>query len=149
MLAATVLLCCVLVSLVAVWTDVKHREVPHWIVGALVALWAVAAVVAPEALGAAPLTGLVCGATALAVGFFLHALGWLGGGDGKLLAALALWLGPADLGFALLATGLIGLVLALPALLRRPASFRDRGIPYACAIAPPAAAILAVRAVAG
>ena len=149
MLGTAALLCCVLVSLVAVWTDVKHREVPHWIVGALVLLWVLTAVLAPEALNGDPMMGVVCGAAALFLGLCLHALGWLGGGDGKLLAALAMWLGPADLGLALLATGLFGLLLALPALLRVSTLFRDRGIPYACAIAPPAAAILAVRAVSG
>lgn len=148
MLAAIALFCCVLVSLVAVWTDVKHREVPHWVIGTLVLLWVFAVVMAPEALDGGPLAGIACGVAMLVVAFFLHALGWLGGGDGKLLAALAMWLGPADLGLALLATGLFGLLLALPALLRHSMLFRDRGIPYACAIAPPAAAILAVRAVA-
>ena len=149
MLASTVLCCCVLVSLVAVWTDVRHRVVPHWVIGTLLALWVFTAVTVPEALNGEPLMGVVCGAAALVLGFLLHVLGWLGGGDGKLLAALAMWLGPADLGLALLATGLFGLLLALPALFRLSTLFRDRGIPYACAIAPPAAAILAVRAVSG
>ena len=149
MLGAAALFCCVLVSLVAVWTDVNHREVPHWIIGTLVALWVLTAVMAPEALNGEPMMGVVCGAAALVAGFCLHALGWLGGGDGKLLAALAMWLGPADLGLALLATGFFGLLLATPALFRLSTLFRERGIPYACAIAPPAAAILATRAVAG
>ena len=149
MLGATALCCCVLISLVAVWTDVKHREVPHWIIGTLVSLWALTAIFAPEALNGRPLLGIVCGAATLMVGFLLHTLGWLGGGDGKLLAAMAMWLGPADIGLALLATGLLGLLLALPALLRISTLFRDRGIPYACAIAPPAATILAARAIAG
>lgn len=148
MLGVTALWCCILVSLVAMWTDVKHREVPHWIIGTLIALWVPVAVFAPEALNGDPAMGIVCGAVALFVGFVLHTLGWLGGGDGKLLAALAMWLGPADLGPALLATGAFGLLLALPALLRASALFRDRGVPYACAIAPPAAAILAFRAMA-
>ena len=149
MLGETALFCCVLVCLVAVWTDVTRREMPHWIIGTLVGLWVLAAVMAPEALNGEPMTGVVCGAAALLLGFLLHTLGWLGGGDGKLLAALAMWLGPDDLGLALLATGCFGLLLALPALLRLSTLFRERGIPYACAIAPPAAAILAVRAVAG
>ena len=149
MLGATALLCCVLLSLVAVWTDVKRREVPHWIIGTLVVLWVLTAVMAPEALNGEPMMGAVCGAATLVVGFCLHAMGWLGGGDGKLLAALAMWLGPADLGLALLATGVFGLLLALPALFRLSTLFRERGIPYACAITPPAAAILAVRAIAG
>ena len=127
----------------------KHREVPHWIIGTLLSLWALTAIFAPEALNGEPLLGIACGAAVLIVGFVLHTLGWLGGGDGKLLAAMAMWLGPADLGLALLATGLFGIVLALPALLRLSTLFRDRGIPYACAIAPPAATILAVRAIAG
>ena len=147
-LGVTALCCCVLLSLIAVWTDVKHREVPHWVVGSLVLLWVLTAALAPEALNGEPLMGIVWGAAAFVVGFCLHALGWLGGGDGKLLAALAMWLGPADLGLALLATGLFGLFLALPALLRISRAFRDRGIPYACAIAPPAATILALRAIA-
>ena len=149
MFGVAALCCCVLISVVAVWTDVKHREVPHWVIGAIVSLWALTAVVAPEALNGEPIMGIVCGVTALLFGFFMHALGWLGGGDGKLLAALAMWLGPADLGIALLATGLFGLLLALPALFRISTLFRDRGIPYACAIAPPAAAILTFRAVGG
>ena len=114
MLGVTALFCCVLVSLVAVWTDVKRREVPHWIIGTLVVLWVLTAVMAPEALNGEPMMGVVCGAAALVVGFCLHALGWLGGGDGKLLAALSMWLGPADLGLALLATGFFGLLLAAP-----------------------------------
>ena len=122
---------------------------PHWIIGTLVGLWVLTAVMAPEALNGEPTMGVICGAAALVVGFCLHALGWLGGGDGKLLAALAMWLGPADLGLALLATGLFGLLLAAPALFQLSTLFRERGIPYACAIAPPAAAILAVRAIAG
>ncbi|MDE0056332.1 MAG: prepilin peptidase [Gammaproteobacteria bacterium] len=145
----TALCCCVLLSLVAMWTDVKHREVPHWIIGALVSLWVLTATVAPEALNGEPLMGIACGAAAFIVGFFLHALGWLGGGDGKLLAALAMWLGPTDLGLALLATGLFGLFLALPALLRFSTLFKERGVPYACAVAPPAATILAFRALIG
>ncbi len=133
-------------ALVAVWTDVKRREVPHWIVIGLALLWGVAAVWAPAALGAAPTAGLLCGAAALLFGFILHALGWLGGGDGKLLAVLAMWLGPADIGLALLATGALGLLLALPAMLRGDGEYRRRGLPLAAAIAPPAATLLAARA---
>lgn len=145
----TTLGCCVLVSLAAVWTDIRHREIPHWIIGALVSLWVLTAAFAPEALGGEPVLGVACGAAALVAGLILHTLGWLGGGDGKLLAAMAMWLGPADLGIALLATGAFGLLLALPALLRLSTLFRERGVPYACAIAPPAATILAVRAMTG
>ena len=77
--------------------------VPDWAVLALLGLWGVSALLAPWALGTTPLAGLACGCAGLGAGFAFHALGWLGGGDGKLLAAVALWLGPADVGFGLLA----------------------------------------------
>lgn len=137
-----------LLAFTAVWTDVKRREIPHWLVGGLVLLWLCAALVAPEALGAEPLVGLACGAVALVFGFALHALGWLGGGDGKLLAVLAMWLGPADVDLALLATSALGLLLALVAFLRRQGDWHRRGIPFGVAISPPAATLLVARAIA-
>ena len=82
------------------------------------------------------------------MGFAFHALGWLGGGDGKLLAALALWLGPADVGMALLGTGGLGLLVVLAAHLWPNSEWRRDGVPWAIAIAPPAAAVLALRALA-
>ena len=36
---------------------------------------------------------LLAGATVLAVGFALFSFGWIGGGDAKFAAAIALWLG--------------------------------------------------------
>ena len=48
-----------------------------------------------------------------AVGAALFACGWLGGGDVKLLAAAALWAGPAGLPQLLILTGVIGGALAL------------------------------------
>ena len=79
-------------------------------------------------------------------GFGFHALGWLGGGDGKLLATLALWLGPTHLGLWLLGTATIGLALAMTALAFRNGDFRTRGIPFAWAMVPPAAMLLLSRA---
>ena len=135
-------------GLAALYTDWRQREIPHWLGLGLGLLWAVAAWLAPEALDAAPLIALACGAGALAVGFALHALGWLGGGDGKLLAALAVWIGPVDLVWWLVATALLGLLLLLFALMRRSGDLRTRGIPFAWAMAPPAIVILLERAVA-
>ena len=137
-----------MLALVAVWTDVVRREIPHRILAGVALLWLVAALLEPQALNATPLAGLACGGGGLALGFLLHALGWLGGGDGKLLAVLAAWLGPSDLGPALLAAGVLGLFLVLAALARRTGDLRRRGIPCALAIAPPAALMLAARAVA-
>ena len=134
------------IALVAVWTDIQRREVPHWIVGGLVTSWLAAATLEPEAIDASPIASVACGLAGLLFGFVLHALGWLGGGDGKLLAALALWLGPADIGLALLGTGFLGGLLVLLALARRD-RWRHRELPCAVAIVPPAATLLIVRAV--
>ena len=50
---------------------------------------------------------------ALAAGFGLFAAGWLGGGDGKLIAATALWLGPAATIDFVLVAALAGGALAM------------------------------------
>ncbi len=147
-LGLTALFASALLALAAAGTDLQRREIPHWILAGMVLLWLAAAWLAPEALNAAPWVGLVCGGAGLALGFVLYALGWLGGGDGKLLAVLAMWLGPADLGLALVAAGALGLLLALLALARPKGGLRRRGLPCALAIAPPAATLLAARALA-
>jgi prepilin peptidase CpaA len=58
---------------------------------------------------------VAAGAGALVLGFVFFACGWIGGGDAKLFAATALWLGPAALpSYALIASVLGGgLTLAL------------------------------------
>ena len=108
--------------------------------------WLVGAVLAPEAINGRVLASVLCGLAGLLLGFVFHALGWLGGGDGKLLAALALWLGPADVALALVCTGVIGAMLTLLALMRWT-GWRRRGIPCAVAIVPPAAVLLVFRAI--
>ena len=115
----------------------------------MVALWAVVAFANPDALGVARLEALTCGGLMLVLGFGLHAAGWVGAGDGKLLAVLALWLGPADLAFALFGTTALGLMLLLLAWTRPEGDFRERGIPFAWAIVPPAATLLLARALVG
>lgn len=131
----------------AMWTDWCRRDVPHALVLGLAGLWCVAAVFAPTALGGTPDAALLCGAAALAVGFLLFLPGWLGGGDGKLVGALALWLGPQDLAIALLASAALLLMLLMaPALGGIGRDFRARGIPFACAFVPPSVLLLAARA---
>jgi len=87
---------------------------------------------------------------ALGVGMALFALGWFGGGDAKLYAAIALWF---DLGWAIplfLFVALAGVILAvlhiMVALLRRSDATRSRSmregkIAYGVAIALGAAAM--------
>src|SRR5262245_7971881 len=56
---------------------------------------------------------LASGASILVLGFGLFALGWIGGGDAKLAAATAIWLGFDLLGEYALVASLLGGVLTL------------------------------------
>ena len=137
-------------AVAAAWTDWRWRMVPNAIPAALACLWLVAVAGRPELLNATVLASVLCGGAALAAGVAGYALGGLGAGDAKLLAGLALWLGPLDAAFALLAAGVLLLALLSPALTARGAAvLRARGIPFACALAPPAAFLLASRGLAG
>jgi prepilin peptidase CpaA len=97
--------------IVAALKDATSYTIPNWISAALALGFfpvALALHLPWSAMGGCAASGaaaLLCG-----MGFF--ALGWCGGGDAKLLAACALWLGwPALLVF-LLATGIAGGALA-------------------------------------
>ncbi|MYE10401.1 MAG: hypothetical protein F4X99_01805 [Gammaproteobacteria bacterium] len=127
------------------WNDWRSREVPHWTMVGLLALWLLVALTTPERLGFEPWTGLVCGGVALALGTLCYAFGWWGAGDAKLLAVLALWMGPHDLPAALLGTVAVGLLLLTIGLVVPRNDFRKRGVPFAVALAVPAATVLAAR----
>ena len=135
-----------LIATAALYTDASRREIPHWLIGSLLLLWMLAAPLAPEAMNSSVWAALLCGAGALAAGLVFHRLGWLGGGDGKLLGVMALWLGPWDLGLWLIGTAFLGLLMVLLALARPGGDFQARGIPFAWAIVPPAVALLLARA---
>lgn len=130
-------------------TDLITMTVPNRIVLALVAGFFLAA----------PLAGLswsdigvhiAVACVALAVGFALFAPGWIGGGDAKLFAATALWLGPNFLVVYSLTASLIGGLLTLFILYMRhlplPSALNDQGwllklhdkkegVPYGIALA--------------
>lgn len=130
------------------WTDWQRRQISLWTLAALLVLWGLSALVVPHVLGGPWAESLCCGAGGLALGFGLYAVGWLGGGDGKLLGVTGLWLGPQDFGLALLGASLLLLVLWVPASAGvgvRGGDFRNRGIPFACALTPPTVVILAAR----
>jgi prepilin peptidase CpaA len=57
--------------------------------------------------------GAATGLGVFAVGAFLFARGWMGGGDVKLIGAVALWAGPSLLSHFAVATCLAGTALAL------------------------------------
>ena len=136
-----------LLAAAASW-DVASFTIPNFLNLALAVIFAVFAIavgLAPAAIGWHVLAGFL----GLFIGFTLFALGFIGGGDAKLFAAVLLWLGLQDLlPYALLASvfgGLltIGLLLLrqypLPALLSRQSwivKLHDArsGVPYGVAL---------------
>jgi prepilin peptidase CpaA len=93
---------------------------------------------------------LATGALILATGFALFARGWIGGGDAKLAAATAAWLGIDHLGEYVLVASLLGggLTILILALRRWPVLARvikqawvkrlhqpGMGVPYGIALA--------------
>ena len=104
--------------IVAALKDATSFTIPNWISAGLVLAFfpvALALRLPMDALGMCALSAGV----ALVCGIGMFALGWCGGGDAKLLAACALWLGwPGVLTF-LLATGVAGGLLAAGLMLAR------------------------------
>jgi prepilin peptidase CpaA len=92
--------------------DATSFKIPNWISLAAASAFVPVAL----ALGAGlPLIGihLGVGAAALAAAMAMWALGWIGGGDAKLFAASALWIGWPAVGMFLLITALGGGALSV------------------------------------
>jgi prepilin peptidase CpaA len=142
--------------LAAALCDLSRYTIPNRLSLALAGFFLVFAAAAPLGL---PDVGwhLAAGLAGLALGFLLFALGWIGGGDAKLFAAMALWLGFLDLGSYVIAASLCGGALTLCVLLLRQVPLPARlcgqawlvrlhdarsGIPYGVALAAGAFALL-------
>ena len=99
-------------AIAAALSDATTMTIPNWISATLVVAFFPAAMAAGSTL---PQIGLAVGlgVGALAIGAAMFALRWIGGGDAKLLAASALWLGPPGLGPFLVWTAIAGGALAL------------------------------------
>lgn len=127
--------------LAAAVADIGWRVIPNWVPLTLVAGFAVTALARGDALGLA--TALAVGAGTFLVGAALFAAGMMGGGDVKLAAAAAVWVGARGLLEFLVVMAILGGALALAILLarlwrrltgaRRPDA--ERGVPYGVAIA--------------
>jgi prepilin peptidase CpaA len=124
-------------------TDIADRRIPNWI-AAGVAAGGLARLGMELAIGAGLLTAgmdVALAVSVFAVGVVLFRLGLFGGGDVKLMAAGALWLGAASVGSFLFATALAGGVLAALVLVGRlvirevDLSERGASLPYGVAIA--------------
>jgi prepilin peptidase CpaA len=98
------------VLVLAVWFDVSRKRIPNWLTvgGAVVGL------VARAFLGGeAVWVGVLGGALGLTLGIGLFAVGAMGAGDGKLLAAVGCFLGLDVFVRALPLIGFVGGILAL------------------------------------
>ena len=109
--------------IVAALKDLASYTIPNWISAALAIAFAPAAFGMGEPLPAIGLS-LAVAAGVLVLGIVMFALGWLGGGDAKLMAAASLWLGLGGLGPFVVFTGLAGGVLALALVALRSAWLR-------------------------
>lgn len=102
----------------ACW-DLASFTIPNFISVAVIAIFPLFALAAGLPLTAVGLH-LLAGFLGLAIGFALFALGYVGGGDAKLFAGVALWMGFADLmPYALLASVLGGFLTLILLVLRR------------------------------
>ncbi len=101
----------VAIGLVACLTDVTSRRVPNVLTATAIAVGVFAHTLLPEGRGfVAALLGFGAG---LAVFFPLFALGGLGGGDVKLMAALGTWIGWSPIVWTALYGAVAGGVIAL------------------------------------
>jgi prepilin peptidase CpaA len=109
--------------IVAALKDIASFTIPNWISATLTLAFAPAALLLGLSLGAIGVSFAVgVGVLILAVGMF--ALGWIGGGDAKLMAAAALWVGLRGLAPFALYTALAGGALALALVALRSAWIR-------------------------
>lgn len=134
---ATLLLALVLLLLIASWSDMRRRIIPNWLNAAIAIAaplfwWAQGLALWPDV---AAQVGVALAVFALFGGLF--ALGLMGGGDAKLIGALALWVPPASVFDLLVLTALGGGIVTMATLAhhywRRSGAIVE--IPYGIAIA--------------
>lgn len=107
-----------ILTIVAGLKDLSSYTIPNWVSLALALAFVLLALTVGLPLAA--LGGhLLIGVLALVAGMALFAVGWVGGGDAKLLAACCLWLGWPGTEAFLLDTALAGGALAMLLLLAR------------------------------
>ena len=119
--------------------DLATFTIPNWISLALTLAFAPAALAAGVSLGDIGI-GFAVGAAVLVLGAGMFALGWIGGGDAKLMASAALWLGLRGLAPFAVYTALAGGLLALSLLAIRSAWLRpiaDAGPAWSKRLATP------------
>lgn len=99
-----------IVVLIATVTDIRSRRIPNWLVVPFLLAGVIVSAVTRgwSGLGQS-LLGVLTAAVVLGI---LYWLGGMGMGDVKLCAAVGAWIGPAQLGMALVMMGIVGGVMA-------------------------------------
>lgn len=138
---------CLVLCIYGALTDIASLTIPNWVNGAIAGLGLLAI-----ALSGLPLTEmglyLLIGLIAFVISFALFSFGVYGGGDAKMIPAVALWLGPVGLAPFLLGMAFIGGGIALVGLCAKYAPLpqgspawvtnvlsKGEGLPYGVAIA--------------
>lgn len=139
------------VLLMLALADLRERRLSNFFVALFAAcffLQAAPGLGSPDSARAALQAHALVGAGSFALAALLFRLGWLGGGDAKLAAAVFLWAGPLHAAKVLFIVSLSGLIVGLVVIacgifLRRHARFDarlawlspSRGVPYGVALA--------------
>jgi len=100
------------------WSDARTLRIPNWVSLALMGAFGVAILSVGMPLEAIA-WHVAAGALTLVIGFALFAFGYFGGGDAKLMAVCALWVGWQQLVFFVVAVLLVGGVLSVFVVLLR------------------------------
>jgi prepilin peptidase CpaA len=101
----------------AAWSDIRDYRIPNALVGALLVLFVLALASGLVPRNNIP-THLATGALALLLGLALFHVNWIGGGDAKLFAVLALWAGGPEVIRLAFVMALVGGALSALILLR-------------------------------
>ncbi|MDH5772286.1 MAG: prepilin peptidase [Rhodospirillaceae bacterium] len=146
----------IIIILMAARSDARTLRIPNWMSLFLLVNFLIAGVASGMPMEDF-LLNLGIGALALAAGFILFSLRWFGGGDAKLYAAIALWMGwPLAAHYSIAVMLLGGAVALLAVLLRKgiglwpdwvirlaPRMFeKDKAVPYGLAIVAGAIAVM-------
>ncbi|WP_417348606.1 A24 family peptidase [Ferrimonas sp.] len=118
-----------LVSLVVIYSDIRHRKISNITVVFTGVLTAIIALTGPGER-----IQLLLPIIIVAVGMALMMLNILGAGDTKLLAAYSLGINPELFPGVLLVITLVGATIAIAMLITNRAKARERGVPYGPAI---------------
>ena len=148
-----------LLAVIAAISDITSFRIPNWLTAAIAILFAVMALLAGMPRDVL-IWHVLAGGVVLIAGFGLFLPGLIGGGDAKLLAVAALWIGWEQLVAFIVYTAFAGGVLAAgyliwnlvrmhieitshapePSVIKKLASFKH-SLPYGAAIAAGACAI--------